>query len=171
MGNITARKIEKMIYVIRGQKVMLDSDLAELYDVETKYLNRQVTRNKARFPSDFAFKLSENEWESLRCQIVTSKEGKGGRRYAPYVFTENGVAMLSGILNSERAIKVNISIMRTFTKLRALLASEESLAQRVQILEKGADKLFKIVFKRLDTLEQKIPSHDPDRKKIGLKSK
>ena len=97
MLSISEIQIEKMIYVIRGQKVMLDSDLANLYGVETKYLNRQVARNPDRFPTDFAFKLEENEWSTLRCQFVTSKEGKGGRRYLPFVFTENGVAMLSSV--------------------------------------------------------------------------
>ncbi len=169
MSEITPRKIEKMIYVIRGQKVMLDSDLAGLYEVETKYLNRQVNRNKLRFSDDFTFKLNNLEWESLRCQIVTSKEGKGGRRYSPYVFTEHGIAMLSSVLNSLRSIQVNISIVRTFIKMRQLLASEELLTDRVGELEKGTDKLFRIVFERLDNVEEKVPLRSKDHKRIGLK--
>jgi hypothetical protein len=169
MSEISPHKIEKMIYVIRGQKVMLDSDLAFLYEVETKYLNRQVNRNKLRFPQDFAFKLTAQEWESLRCQIVTSKVGKGGRRYFPYVFTEHGIAMLSSVLNSPRSIQVNISIVRTFIKMRQILASDESLSDRIGKLENGTDKLFRIVFERLDNVEKKIPLLPKDRKKIGLK--
>lgn len=169
MSEITTKQIEKMIYVIRGQKVMLDSDLALLYGVETKYLNRQVNRNIQRFPSDFSFKLSETEWESLRCQIVTSKKVKGGRRYSPHVFTEHGVAMLSSILKSSQAILVNISIIRTFIEMRHLLASEESLTDRVGKLEKGTDKLFRVVFERLENIEEKIPLLPKDRNKIGLK--
>jgi hypothetical protein len=109
--------IATKIHVIRGQKVMLDSDLAELYGVETKYLLRQVTRNADRFPTDFMFLIENKEVTRLRCQIGTSK-GRGGRRYSPYVFTEQGVAMLSGVLRSKRAIQVNILIMRTFPQLR-----------------------------------------------------
>lgn len=170
MGEITAKKIESIIYVIRGQKVMLDSDLAELYGVETKYLNRQVARNKMRFPDDFAFNLNQKEWESLRCQFVTSKKGKGGRRYTPLVFTENGVAMLSGVLNSETAILVNVSIMRMFTKMRQILNSNETLTERIEKLERGTDKFFRIVFERLDQIESTIPDRPVDRKKTGIKN-
>jgi len=107
-----------MIHEIRGYKVMLDSDLAQLYDVPTHQLNQAVKRNPKRFPKDFMFQLTEDEWESLRSQFVISKNTRGGRRYAPNVFTEHGVSMLSTVLNSERAIEVNISIMRTFVELR-----------------------------------------------------
>jgi len=103
-------QIERMIYIIRGQKVMLDSDLADLYQVETKQLNRQVRRNILRFPNDFMFQLTSEEYEFLKCQFGTSKPGSGGKQKLPLVFTENGVAMLSGILNSERAILVNIAL-------------------------------------------------------------
>jgi len=167
-------KIEKMIYILRGQKVMLDSDLAELYGVETKRLNEQVKRNMSRFPSDFLIQCDFNDLKDLRSQFATSNSTTTWnykRRAMPYVFTENGVAMLSSVLNSERAIQVNISIMRTFTKLRKLLASGESLAQKVDDLEKGTDKLFRIVFERLEVVEANIPIHDPDRKKIGIKTK
>ena len=115
---IPIEKIEKVIYLIRGEKVMLDRDLASLYDVETKVLNRAVKRNLKRFPLDFMFQLTAEEAENLRCQFGTSSLSHGGRRYLPYVFTEQGVAMLSTVLNSERAISVNIEIMRAFVKLR-----------------------------------------------------
>ncbi len=167
VSQITPKRIEKMIYVIRGQKVILDSDLADLYGVLTKNLNKAVKRNIGKFPSDFMFQLSEEEFESLRFQIGTSK--KGGRRYLPYAFTEPGIAMLASVLTSEEAINVNISIVRTFIKMRQLLASEESLADRVGKLEKGTDKLFRVVFERLDNVEQNIPLLPKDRKKIGLK--
>ena len=163
MSEIATNKIEKMIYVIRGQKVMLDSDLAELYAVETKYLNRQVKRNSQRFPSEFMFKLSKEEVENLRCQFVTFKESVKGRKYLPFVFNEYGIAMLSGVLNSEQAISVNIGILRKY------LASDELLVDRVEQLEKGTDKLFRIVFERLDNVENMIPLLPKDRNKIGLK--
>ena len=111
-------KIQNMIYEIRGHKVMLDSDLAQLYEVPTHQLNQAVKRNVKRFPADFMFQLTDDEWESLRSQFVISKTSRGGRRFAPYVFTEHGVSMLSTVLNSERAIEINIQIMRTFVQLR-----------------------------------------------------
>lgn len=172
--NTNISKIEKMIYVIRGQKVMLDSDLAELYGVETKNLNKAVKRNISRFPSDFMFQLNSNDLDDLRFQFGTAKS-EHKKRFYPYVFTENGVAMLSGILNSERAIEVNISIMRTFTKIRAILMNDELLSKRMQELEKGTDKLFRLVFDRLDSIDGEIlelrretPSLPTKRKKIGL---
>jgi hypothetical protein len=147
--NVPQELIEQKIYLIRGHKVMLDSGLAKLYGVTTKRLNEQVKRNKGRFPSDFMFKLKKDESESLRSQIATSKIGRGGRTYLPYVFTEQGVAMLSSVLNSERAILVNIEIMRTFTKLRKMLASNENLKRKLTALEKKYDKQFKIVFEAI----------------------
>lgn len=162
-------QIQNMIYEIRGHRVMLDSDLATLYGVETKYLNKQVKRNMERFPDDFMFQLTVEEYESLRFQFGTSNKGKGGRRYQPLVFTENGVAMLSGILNSKQAVQVNIAIMRTFTKLRSFLAMENSVEGRVDKLEQGTHKLFKVVFERLDDIEEQItPKLPPNRRKIGL---
>ena len=125
--------IERRIYLIRKQKVMLDSDLAELYGVETFNLNKAVKRNIDRFPDDFMFQLSQEEAESLRFQIGMSKvSGRGGRRYLPYAFTEQGVAMLSSVLNSKRAVQVNIAIMRAFVKLRELLATHKDLAQKLE---------------------------------------
>lgn len=163
-------KIERMIYVIRGQKVMLDSDLADLYQVETKQLNRQVRRNILRFPTDFMFQLTSEEYEVLKCQFGTSKTGSGGKQKLPLVFTENGVAMLSGTLNSERAILVNIAIMRIFTRLRSFLFLEQELRNEIKNLKKGTSGMFKLVFERLDSLEEASPSLVPSRKKIGLKS-
>lgn len=168
MSEINLTKIEKMIYLIRGQKVMLDSDLATLYGVETKVLNQAVKRNEKRFPKDFMFQLSYEEYEILKSQFVTSRLEWGGKRKQPLVFTENGVAMLSGILNSDRAIEVNISIMRIFTKLRSFLMMENALGEKINKLEHGANQLFKVVFERLDSIEERTPSLKPNRKKIGL---
>lgn len=168
MSSINAFNIEKMIFVIRSQKVMLDSDLAALYGVETKNLNRAVRRNHKRFPEDFMFELTEIEFESLRCQIGTLKEERGKhRKYLPLVFTEQGVAMLSGVLNSDRAISVNVAIMRIFVKLRQLML-QQSLSDRLAHLEKGTDKLFRVVFQRLDTLESNAPILPKKRRKIGI---
>lgn len=169
MDELAITKIEKMIFVIRGQKVMLDSDLAKLYGVETKRLNEAVKRNLERFPEDFMFKLTEDESENLRSQSATSKGSHGGRRYAHLVFTESGVAMLSSILDSKRSIQINISIMRTFVKLRSFLALETTLSDRVGELEQGTNQLFKVVFQRLDDLEETLPEHPKNRKKIGIK--
>jgi hypothetical protein len=171
--NFSPETIEAMIYKIRGQNVMIDSDLAKLYGVETKALNRQVRRNLSRFPDDFLIEPDLRELEDLRRQFGTANHSSVWnykRRSAPMLFSENGVAMLSTVLNSERAIQVNIAIMRTFTKLRSFLAMENSLDDRVGNLEKGTQKLFKIVFERLDTLEEQItPKLPANRKKIGLK--
>lgn len=175
MKEASISKIEKMIFIIRGVKVMLDSDLAELYGVETKNLNKAVKRNLLRFPPDFMFELDFNELEDLRFQFGTAKYDFK-RRYAPYVFTENGVAMLSGILNSERAISVNISIMRTFTQIRSFINNDQIISSRMQELEKNSDYLFKIVFDHLEVMDKDIaklknelPSLPPKRKRIGLK--
>ena len=164
-------KIEAMIYTIRGQRVMLDSDLANLYGVETRALNQSVRRNLKRFPDDFMFQLTSEEYTFLKSQFVTSKSGSGGKQKTPLVFTETGLAMLSGILNSERAIDVNIAIMRIFVKLRSFLTMESTLAERMGHIEKSTNHLFKIVFERLDDLEGGLPSLSKNRKKIGLKLK
>jgi len=160
--------IQEMIYVIRGQNVILDSDLAKLYGVETKVLNQAIKRNLRRFPDDFMFQISPEEHESLRSQFVTSKEGRGGRRYQPLVFTENGVAMLSSVLKSDTAIDINIAIMRVFTKLRSFYALEERVNRKVNKLEEDVTQVFKVVFERLDDLNDKLPTHDETRRKIGL---
>ena len=158
-------KIEKMIFVIRGQKVMLDKDLAELYGVETKRLNEQVKRNLDRFPDDFMFQLTHQEFDALQASHPTY----GNQKYRPYVFTENGVAMLSSVLNSKQAIQVNISIMRIFTKLRSFLLFEQSLNDRIDKLERTTTEIFQVVFQRLDNIDEKItPKLAPNRRKIGL---
>ena len=132
---VAAPAIEKRIFVIRERQVMLDEDLADLYGVETKRLVQQVKRNLTRFPADFMFRLAKAEAEVLRSQIATSNEGSGGRRYAPYVFTEQGVAMLSGVLRSDRAVAVNIEIMRAFVELRRAAGSFDALQKRLDQLE------------------------------------
>ena len=150
---------------------MVDVDLAELYGVPTKRLNEQVRRNRKRFPEDFMFQLTKDEEEALRSQSATSKIGRGGRRYPPYAFTEQGVAMLSSVLNSERAIEVNIAIMRTFVKLRQMLESNEELNRKfAAVIRKLAthDKYFKVVFDELRKLtEQPTPLH----RQIGFKTR
>ena len=161
--------IEKKIYLIRGHKVMLDSDLAELYKVETRTLIQAVKRNINRFPSDFMFQLDYQEVASLRSQIVISKTGRGGRRYQPYVFTEQGVAMLSSVLNSERAIEVNIAIMRAFVKLREMLSTNKELAHKLAQLERKIEKHddeIKLIF---DAIRQLMTPTEPKRKKIGFR--
>ena len=146
---IPLENVEQKILMIRGQKVMVDKDLAELYGVETKVLIQAVKRNMDRFPSDFMFQLNNQEVVRLRSQIVTSKSGRGGRRYLPYVFTEQGVAMLSTVLKSNRAIKVNIAIMRAFVKLRQMLISNAQLSRKLKALEKKYDKQFAVVFEAI----------------------
>jgi hypothetical protein len=151
---------------------MFDTDLAELYEVETKALNQAVKRNIERFPEDFAFQPNSSELYVLRSQIVTLKSintWNHMKRHPPFVFTENGIAMLSSVLNSPRAIQINISIMRIFTKLRSFLMLEKNLSERVDKLESGTNKVFKVVFERLDSIEDVVrPKLSPNRKKIGL---
>ena len=159
--------IQNKIFVIRGMRVMLDVDLAELYGIETKRLNEAVKRNSDRFPPDFAFRLEKQEVINLRSQIATTSKNNY-LYYLPYVFTENGVAMLSSVLHSPQAIQVNIAIMRLFTQLRSYLLLESKLDQRISNLEKGTDKMFRIVFERLDALEE--APVEPKKKKIGLKN-
>ena len=163
---ISAELIERKIYLIRGHKVMLDSDLADLYEVATKVLLQAVKRNLKRFPSDFMFLLDYQEVAVLRSQIVTLKKGRGEhRKYPPYVFTEQGVAMLSSVLNSERAIEVNIHIMRAFVKLREMIASHKDLTKKLDDLEKKYDTQFKIVF---DAIRQLMIPPEKSKRKIGF---
>jgi len=164
-------QIQKLIYEIRDQKVMLDSDLAVLYGVELRSLNQAVKRNIGRFPSDFMFQLTDDEWDSLRSQIVISKSNRGGRRYAPYVFTEQGVSMLSSVINSERAIEVNINIMRTFVKLRQYVLSKSDTNEQIADLrkllmlyiEKNDKRVNEIIIALNNLIEQ-----PPKTKKIGF---
>ena len=160
---VLLERIERLILVVRGQKVMPDADLAELYGVETKALNRAFARNRERFPEDFAFQLTEEEFLDLRCQFGTSRWG--GRRYRPHAFTEQGVAMLSGVLNSRRAIQVNLAIMRTFVHLRQLLASNARLARKLDELENKFDHQFKIVF---DAIRELMTPPEPKKRRIGF---
>lgn len=134
---VTPGLVEQKIHIIRGQKVMLDKDLAELYDSETRLLNRSVQRNIERFPTDFMFQLSKEENESLISQFGISNKRRGGRRKPTYVFTELGVAMLSSVLNSERAVQVNIYIMRAFVKLREIMSTNKEVAEKITKLEEG----------------------------------
>ncbi len=159
--------IEQKILLIQGHKVMLDSDLAELYGVEAKRLNEQVKRNIARFPSDFMFQLTEDDYLALRSQIATLKPGRGGhRKYLPYAFTEQGVAMLSSVLNSERAIEVNILIMRSFVKLREMISTHKDLAKKLESLEQKYDSQFKMVF---DAIRQLMtPPESKKKRAIGF---
>jgi hypothetical protein len=163
---IPVERIEKAIFLIRGNKVMLDADLAELYGVTTKRLNEQVRRNISRFPIDFMFQLDEQETSALRSQIATSKEGRGGRRYLPYVFTEQGVAMLSSILHNERAVQVNIAIMRVFVRLREMMATHKELAFKLIELEErleGHDEQIQNIF---EAIRQLMTPPEPPRKRI-----
>ena len=158
-------RIEGLIVLVRGQKVMLDADLAALYGVETKVLNQAVKRNIDRFPDDFMFQLSKEEYADLRSQIVTSKS-RGGRRTPPYAFTEQGVAMLSSVLRSGRAVQVNIQIMRTFVKLRRILATHEQLARKLAALERTYDRQFKVVFDAIRELM--MPPKPKQKRRIGF---
>lgn len=162
---IPVEMIERKIYLIRGHKVMLDSDLAKLYEVPTRRLNEQVKRNISRFPADFMFQLTDEEADNLRSQIATSISAHGGRRYLPFVFTEQGVAMLSSVLNSERAVQVNIAIMRAFVKLRELMATHKDLARKLEEMEKKYDSQFKIVF---DAIRQLMTPPETKKRKIGF---
>ena len=155
--------IASKIYLIRGIKVMLDRDLAELYGVETKVLKQAVRRNINRFPSDFMFELTKGENQSLRSQNVTLKRGQHSK-YLPFAFTEHGVLMLSSVLNSERAVQVNIQIMRTFTKLRKALIDNKELRRELEELKQITEERFRIVFETLDKLLQ---IEEKPRKKIG----
>ncbi|MDI6744164.1 MAG: ORF6N domain-containing protein [Thermodesulfovibrionales bacterium] len=161
---IPVEMIERKIYLIRGHKVMLSADLAELYGVAPKVLIQAVKRNIERFPADFMFQLSNQEFVNLKSQIVTSSWG-GIRRANPYAFTEQGIAMLSSVLKSERAVQVNIAIMRAFVKLREMIASHKDLAKRLDDLEKKYDSQFKIVF---DAIRQLMTPPEPKKRKIGF---
>ena len=158
-------RIEGLIYQIRGDRVLLDQDIAQLYGVETKALVQAVKRNRDRFPSDFMFQLSDQEFTALRSQIVTSK-GRGGRRVSPYAFTEQGVAMLSSVLQSKRAVEANVQIMRTFVRLRRIIESHTELADRLLELEQRHEQKFQLVFDAIRELtkEKAIPK----KRRIGF---
>ena len=164
---VPTERIEQAILLFRGEKVILDADLAKMYGVETKALTRAVRRNLGRFPGDFMFQLTEGEFADLRRQSGTSSQW-GGRRYPPYGFTEQGVAMLSSVLHSERAAGVNVEIMRAFVRLRRMLATHEDLARKMAALERKYDAQFKVVFDAIRHLMAPLP--EPPRKKIGFQS-
>jgi hypothetical protein len=170
--------VAQLVFFIRGEKVMFDADLAMLYGVTTKALNQAVKRNSQRFPSDFMFQLTKTEHDNMRSQIVTSSEDKkllrsqfvtsnprGGTRYRPYAFTEQGVAMLSSVLRSSRAVEVNIAIMRTFVQLRRLMDGNADLARKIESLEKKYDEQFSVVFA---AIKQLITPPEPAKKRIGF---
>lgn len=160
---VPVETIEQKILLIRGQKVMLDRDLAVLYGVTTRDLNKAVNRNLTRFPNDFMVQLTRNEFENLKFHFGTSSWG--GTRKLPKAFTEQGVAMLSSVLNSERAVQVNIAIMRAFVKLREIIVSNKDLARKLNELEKKYDTQFRIVF---DAIRELMKPPEPKHRKIGF---
>jgi phage regulator Rha-like protein len=166
---IPSQRIERSIFLVRGHKVLLDADLAELYNVSVKRLNEQVRRNSKRFPADFAFQLTALEYDSLRSQFATLKQGRGQhRKYPPYAFTEQGVAMLSSVLNSDRAVEVNIEIMRAFVRLREFLATHREQADKLKDLERklGAhDQQIRAIF---EAIRQLMAPPKTKRRPIGF---
>jgi hypothetical protein len=155
MSLLPIEHVERRIYFLREHRVMLDSDLAELYGVTTFNLNKSVRRNLERFPADFMFQLTEEEFSALIFQIGISKRGRGGRRHLPYVFTQEGVSMLSGVLHSQRAVQVHIAIMRAFSRVKELLATHKELARKLEELEQKYDSKFKVVFDAIRNLMEK----------------
>lgn len=166
------QSVQDKIYEIRNQKVMLDFDLAALYEVETKNLNLAVKRNIKRFPLDFMFRLTTTEWQMMRLQIETASQSKRNTNVTPYAFTEQGLAMLSGILNSDKAINVNIAIMRAFVYVRQIALTHKELTEKIKKLESKTNKKFKDVYDALDYLLQKdkLETEQKTRTKIGFKT-
>jgi len=165
MSNLPARLApQDVITRVRGHAVILDTDLAALYGVPVKRLNEQVRRNADRFPEDFVFQLSEQEWKALRSRFATSK-GRGGRRYLPYAFTEHGAIMAANVLNSTQAIQMSVAVVRAFVRLRRMALSVEGLARKVAELEKKYDASFRVVF---DAVRQLMNPPQPPRKPIGF---
>ncbi len=161
---IPVEQVENAILLVRGEKVILDSDLAALYDVETRSLVQAVKRNSERFPSDFMFQLSRKESDSLRSQSVISK-GRGGRRYLPYVFTEHEAIMAANVLNSKTAVQASVQVVRAFIRLRQMLASNAELARKLSEIERKYDAQFKVVF---DAIRQLMTPPQPQRRQIGF---
>ena len=167
-AHISIERIEQTILLIRRHRVMLDTDLAKLYGVPAKVLNQAVRRNASRFPADFMFQLTGEEATALRSQFVTLKTGRGQhRKYRPCAFTEQGVAMLSSVLRSKRAIQVNIAIMRAFVQLREMIGSNKGLARRLNELEKKYDSQFRVVF---EAIRELMAEPEPKVKRIGFKT-
>ena len=167
MGNLpTIEKIERRVFLLRGHRVMLSTDLADLYAVEPRTLIQAVKRNRSRFPVDFMFQLTEQEFDRLKSQVVTSSWG-GLRRAYPYAFTEQGVAMLSSVLKSKRAVQVNIAIMRAFVRLREMIGSNKALAKCLNELERKYDSQFRVVF---EAIRELMAEPDPKSRRIGFKT-
>jgi phage regulator Rha-like protein len=191
-NKVTSDQLGRLIYEVRGERVMLDSDLASIYDVETKALNRAVKRNRDRFPKDFVFQLSEDEWKNLRYQIGTSSSdskhrslryqigtstlGHGGRRSRPYVFTEHGAIMAANVLNSRRAVQMSVFVVRAFLKMRALLGDKRDLAQKLAVLEKELKKrldvhdtvIITILQRVMDVIDPPALPSPPPKPRIGF---
>ncbi len=165
---IPIERIEQKIYVVRGERVMLDSDLADVYGVTTFNFNKAVKRNIKRFPEDFMFQLTKEEHESLTFQIGISNKGRGGRRYLPYVFTEHGALMAANVLSSDRAVEASVQVIRAFVKLRQMLASNAELAKKVEALEQKYDANFKIVF---DAIRKLMLPPEKSKQAIGFVEK
>lgn len=165
---LPSERIGRSILMLRRHRVLLDQDLAELYGVETRVLVQAVKRNLSRFPKDFMFQLTAAEWTALRSQAVISSAGRGGRRYAPYAFTEQGVAMLSSVLNSERAIAVNIQIMREFVRIRTLLAADQALARKFEALERKLATHDQAITGILVAIRELMNPPAPKRRGIGF---
>jgi hypothetical protein len=167
LTTIPVEHIEQAILLIRGEKVILDADLAALYRADTRSLVQAVKRNIKRFPADFVFRLTKSEFDSLRSQIVISK-GRGGRRSIPYAFTEHGAIMAANVLNSERAVQASVQVVRAFVRLRQMAAANSELGRKVEELEKKYDRQFKVVF---DAIRQLMTPPEPKRKQIGFQAK
>jgi phage regulator Rha-like protein len=160
--------VESRILVLRHQRVILDADIAELYGVPVKVLNQQIKRNHKRFPADFVFQLTFREHASLRSQFVTSKERRGGRRYAPYAFTEHGAIMAATVLNSERAVEMSVFVVRAFVRLREMLANNRKLAGKIDELESRLDTHDSAIQDLIEAIKELMTPEDPPRKRIGF---
>jgi hypothetical protein len=160
--------VESRIIALRHQKVILDTDLAELYGVPVKRLNEQVKRNQERFPADFMFRLNAEEGESLRSQIATSKSGRGGRRYAPYAFTEHGAIMAATVLNSDRAVEMSVFVVRAFVRLREVLAANQQLASKIDELEQRLDTHDASIQELIETIRELMAPEPASGARIGF---
>ena len=163
-----ASAVESRILLLRHQRVILDTDIADLYGVPVKVLNQQVKRNQERFPADFVFRLTSKEDEVLRSQSVTSKQGRGGRRYAPYAFTEHGAIMAATVLNSERAVQMSVFVVRAFVRLREMLATNRKLAGKIDELENRLDTHDSTIQDLIEAIKELMQPEDPPRKRIGF---
>jgi|SRR5215475_2143321 len=163
-----AVSVESRILLVRNHKVLLDADLAELYGVPVKQLNQQVKRNKERFPADFMFQLTPAEHATLRSQIVTSKPGRGGRRYPPYAFTEHGAIMAATVLNSERAVEMSVFVVRAFVRLREMLANNHELAAKIDELERRLDTHDASIQDLIEAIKELMAPDPPTSRRIGF---